>query len=68
MVNLGKYAKTITALVTGIIGWFAVVIAASPNSFHVTNSQWLGLAVVIATGLGVYGMPNTPTVQPPVAK
>jgi len=58
--NLGKYQKAITALVTGLIGWFAVVISASPNSLHVTNSQWLGLAVVVATALGVYAIPNVP--------
>lgn len=77
MLNFGRYAKTITAEVTGILGWFAVVIAASPTHFHVTLSQWLALGVVEATALGVYGMPNTtpsvnppsePPVLPPVAK
>jgi hypothetical protein len=65
MFSFGKYAKAITALVTAILGWFAVVIAASPDSFHVSNSQWLGLGVALATALGVYGMPNQPS-EPPV--
>lgn len=64
MFNFGKYAKAITALVTAILGWFAVVIASSPNTWHVTNSQWLGLAVAVATALGVYGMPNTTPPDP----
>lgn len=68
---MSKYQKTIAALVTGVLGWFAVVISASPNTFTVTNSQWLALGVVVATALGVYGIPNTesaPSVKPPVAK
>lgn len=60
MTKLGKYQKTIAALVAGILGWFAVIIAASPNNFHVTSSQWLALGVALATALGVYGVPNTP--------
>lgn len=55
---LSKYQKAITALVTGAIGWGAVVIASVPA--HVTASEWLGLAVVVATGLGVYAVPNVP--------
>lgn len=56
--KLGPYQKSVTALVTAVLGWFAVVIAADPNNFHVTNSQWLGLGVAVATALGVYAVPN----------
>ena len=55
--NLSKYAKTITALVSGVLGWAAVVIssAAAP----VSASEWLGLGVAVATSLGVYAVSNT---------
>lgn len=56
--NLGQYRKAITALVTGTIGWAAVVIA-SPSG-PVSASEWLGLAVVVATSLGVYSIANDP--------
>lgn len=52
-----KYRKTITALVTGNIGWAAVVIASPPAA--VTASEWLALAVVEATALGVYAVSNS---------
>lgn len=51
-----KYRKAITALVTGNIGWAAVVIASS--SGPITASEWLALAVVEATALGVYAVAN----------
>lgn len=53
-----RYSKTITALVTGVLGWAAVVIssAASP----ISASEWLGLGVAVATALGVYGVSNQP--------
>lgn len=57
---MGKYAKTISAIVTGNLGWVGVVIAAHPNHFTVSLSQWLALAVVNATALGVYAYPNAP--------
>ena len=56
---MSKYAKSITAFVTGILGWLSYVIAANPTHFTVTNPEWLALAVAVATALGVYGMPNT---------
>ncbi len=62
---MGRYAKTVSALVTGILGWFGVVIAANPDHFQVNNSQWLGLAIVVATAAGVYAYPNS---QPPTTK
>lgn len=55
---LNRYQKAIAALVTGAIGWGAVVIASTPT--EITASEWLALAVVVATALGVYSVPNTP--------
>lgn len=55
---MSRYRKTITALVTGLIGWGAAVVASSPAA--ITASEWIMLATVVATGLGVYGIPNAP--------
>jgi hypothetical protein len=54
----GKVQKTLTAAITGLLGWFGQVIAANPNHFTVSNSQWLALGVVAAVALGVYAVPN----------
>lgn len=54
--RLRRYRKTVTALVTGNIGWVGVVIASS--SGPITSAEWLALAVVNATALGVYAVPN----------
>ena len=51
--------KTITAIVTGVIGWVGVVVASTPAP--ISDSEWLALAVVLATALGVYAVPNSPT-------
>lgn len=64
--NLGNYGKAIAALVTGVIGWAAVVVASPPAA--VTSSEWLGLCVVAATALGVYGVPNVPAWRNPRAE
>lgn len=63
MTLFGKYQKAITALVSGGIGWGAVVIS-SPSG-PITASEWLGLAVVVAVALGVYAVPNTPPAPTP---
>lgn len=54
--KLAAYRKTITAVVTGVTGWFAVVISSTPTA--ITASEWLGLGVVVATALGVYAVSN----------
>ncbi len=54
--NLGTYAKTLSALVVGVLGWIGVVIASKPSS--ITAAEWLALGVVVATALGVYAVPN----------
>lgn len=58
MKNLSHYRKTVTALVTGLIGWGSAVVVSDPAP--VTAAEWIGLATVAAVGLGVYGVANTP--------
>ena len=53
--KLTKYTKSITALVTGVLGWAAVVVSSEPSA--ITSSEWLQLAVTIAVALGVYASP-----------
>lgn len=55
---LAPYRKTISALVTGAIGWATAVLASSSGG--VTSTEWIMLATIVATALGVYGVPNTP--------
>lgn len=66
---MSRYAKTVTALVTGYLGWAAQVVASKPA--HITASEWIAAGVVAAVGLGVYGMPNAapapPSPPPPPA-
>lgn len=54
---LGPWAKTVTALVVGLLGWGAMVVTSDPSA--VTASEWLALGVVGATALGVYSVPNS---------
>jgi hypothetical protein len=54
---LEKYRKTITAVVTGGIGWAVVVVESASDS--ITSGEWIMLATVLATALGVYGVPNS---------
>ena len=56
IVHFGRYQKTAAAIVTGAIGWGSVVISSASD--HITASEWLALAVVFATALGVYAVPN----------
>ena len=50
--------KTVTAVVTGVILWFGTVIAS--EAAHISQSEWLGLATILAIALGVYAAPNKP--------
>jgi hypothetical protein len=59
MIKLKAYRKTVTALVTGALGWGAVVVSSA--SGPVTASEWLALGVVSATAVGVYAVANEPT-------
>lgn len=54
--NLPAYRKTLTALVTGVIGWAGAVTVSAPA--RITAAEWIVLATVLATALGVFGMPN----------
>lgn len=51
-----KARKTVTALVTGYIGWATTVVASS--SPGITAAEWIGFATVGAIGLGVYSVTN----------
>lgn len=56
LAKLAPYRKTITALVTGAIGWAAAILAS--NSAGITGTEWIMGATILATALGVYGVPN----------
>ncbi len=57
--NFGKYTKSITALIVGVIGWLNAV-AAHPGGFsNITSVLWIGLLTVVAVAAGVYTLPNT---------
>ena len=56
MISFGPYSKTITALVTGLIGWVTAVITSAPA--EITANEWVMLATVVAVSLGVYGVTN----------
>jgi hypothetical protein len=54
--NLGRYAKLVTALVTGAIGWATLVVNSDPTA--ITAEEWIVGATYLATALGVYTVPN----------
>lgn len=56
--NLSRYRKTITATITGLLGWAGVVITSS--GAHISASEWLALATVLATAFGVFIVRNDP--------
>lgn len=56
--NLGKYGKTITALVTGLIGWATVVVQSVPAK--ITATEWIAFVTVLAVAFGVYAVRNDP--------
>ena len=56
--DLAKYRKTISALITGLIGWGFIVVAS--KEAPISASEWLALAVAVATATGVYLVPNKP--------
>lgn len=53
---LSQYRKTITAVVTGAIGWAAAVVVSDPTA--ITASEWVMGATALATALGVYSIAN----------
>lgn len=54
--NFGPFQKSVTAFVTGLVGWGFQVIASTPTA--VTAAEWMALAAVSAAALGVYAVPN----------
>lgn len=55
---MSNVRKTITAVVTGLIGWGSAVVVSAPAA--ITAGEWVGLGTVLAIGLGVYAVANVP--------
>lgn len=53
---LGPYRKAVTGLVGALLGWALIVVASEPAG--ITAAEWVGGAVALATGLGVYRVEN----------
>jgi len=54
--NLSRYRKTISAVITGTIGWASAVVVSQPAA--ITASEWVMGATVLATAFGVYQVTN----------
>ena len=54
--KLGPYSKTVAALVVGVIGWATLVVQSA--SAPITATEWIALATVVATAIGVFAIPN----------
>jgi hypothetical protein len=54
MKNISKYNKFYVAIVGATLTWITVALADD----KVTTQEWVGLAVAVATALGVYQIPN----------
>lgn len=57
LATLKASKKSVTAIAGGLITWGYLVIGSS--SSPVTSEEWMALAVVVATGAGVYRVTNT---------
>lgn len=62
--NIAHCRKTVVATVGGILAWAQV--AYVPDG-HIDRAEWYGLAVTLATALGVYGISNRPADTTPSA-
>ena len=60
--NIAAHRKTIIATAGGVLAWAQV--AYVPDG-SIDRTEWYGLAVTLATALGVYGVANR---QPDVAQ
>lgn len=58
MNKLKAYKKTIAAVVGALISWGQLVIFSASES--ITSSEWLALAIGLATAFGVYQLANEP--------
>lgn len=54
----GPYRKAIAGFVIPLIAWGYVVVDSPPAA--PTAGEWMGLAVAVATGAGVYATRNKP--------
>ena len=59
----GTINKTLTALITGVIGWATLVVNSPAHA--ITPSEWIQLATAVAVALGVYTISNAPTPPTP---
>jgi hypothetical protein len=59
----GTINKTLTALITGLIGW-ATLVVNSPSA-SITSGEWIELATAVAVALGVYTISNAPSPPTP---
>lgn len=60
--NLGPYAKFVSALITGLIGWATLVVNSAPAD--ISSSEWIVLATAAATAFGVVVVPNAAKSDP----
>jgi hypothetical protein len=58
MEKLAPYRKAVAAVIVGIIGWATSVVTSDPTA--ITAGEWIQLATVLATALGVYQITNEP--------
>lgn len=54
---LGKYAKTVSAVVIGLLGWGAQVV--NSESTSITANEWIALGTAVATAVGVFAVKNS---------
>ncbi len=54
--RLNPYRKTAAAAVIAVIGWATAVVTSDPG--QIVAAEWVGLATVLATALGVYATEN----------
>lgn len=57
--SLGTYGKTITAIITGLIGWATLVVQS--DAVDITSGEWIVGATALATALGVFAVSNAPS-------
>ena len=50
------HGQIVGTVVTGLIGWAAIVINSAEAD--ISSNEWLALGVAVAVALGVYAVPN----------
>jgi hypothetical protein len=61
--TMSRYLKTITAVISGAIGWGVMVVNSAPSA--ITASEWIAGATYLAVALGVFSVPNQDPIPPP---